>query len=40
MIDEDAFGILFSYYEVEDDEYGSDEREPRARHLRRAPRRR
>lgn len=27
MIDEDAFGILFSYYEVEDDEYGSDERE-------------
>lgn len=27
MIDEDAFGILFSYYEVEDDEYGSDERD-------------
>ena len=27
MIDEDAFGVLFSYYEVEDDEYGSDERE-------------
>ena len=27
MIDEDAFGILFSYYEVEDDEYGSDDRE-------------
>jgi hypothetical protein len=26
MIDEDAFGILFSYYEVEEDEYGSDER--------------
>jgi hypothetical protein len=26
MIDEDAFGILFSYYEVEDDEYGSDDR--------------
>lgn len=26
MIDEDAFGILLSYYEVEDDEYGSDER--------------
>jgi hypothetical protein len=26
MIDEDAFGILFSYYEVEDDEYGTDER--------------
>ena len=26
MIDEDAFGILFSYYEVEDDEYGGDER--------------
>jgi hypothetical protein len=27
MIDEDAFGILLSYYEVEDDEYCSDERE-------------
>jgi hypothetical protein len=27
MIDEDAFGILFSYYELEDDEYGSDDRE-------------
>ena len=27
MIDEDAFGILFSYYEVEDDEYGSDDRD-------------
>ena len=27
MIDEDAFGILFSYYQVEDDEYGSDERD-------------
>lgn len=27
MIDEDAFGILFSYYDVEDDEYASDERE-------------
>lgn len=27
MIDEDAFGILLSYYEVEDDEYGSDERD-------------
>jgi hypothetical protein len=26
MIDEDAFGILFSYYEVEEDEYGGDER--------------
>jgi hypothetical protein len=26
MIDEDAFGMLFSYYDVEDDEYGSDER--------------
>jgi hypothetical protein len=26
MIDEDAFGVLFSYYEVEDDEYGSDDR--------------
>jgi len=26
MIDEDAFGVLFSYYELEDDEYGSDER--------------
>ena len=26
MIDEDAFGVLFSYYEVEDDEYASDER--------------
>lgn len=26
MIDEDAFGILFSYYQVEDDEYGTDER--------------
>lgn len=26
MIDEDAFGILFSYYEIEDDEYGSDDR--------------
>jgi hypothetical protein len=26
MIDEDAFGILFSYYEVEDDEYGTDDR--------------
>lgn len=27
MIDEDAFGLLFSYCEVEDDEYGSDERD-------------
>lgn len=27
MIDEDAIGILFSYYEVEDDEYGTDERQ-------------
>jgi hypothetical protein len=27
MIDEDAFGILFSYYDVEEDEYGSDDRE-------------
>jgi hypothetical protein len=27
MIDEDAFGLLFSYYEIEDDEYGSDDRE-------------
>lgn len=27
MIDEDAFGILFSYHDVEDDEYGADERE-------------
>ena len=27
MIDEDAFGILLSYYEVEDDEYGSDDRQ-------------
>jgi len=27
MIDEDAFGILFSYYEIEEDEYGSDDRE-------------
>jgi hypothetical protein len=26
MIDEDAFGILLSYYELEDDEYGSDDR--------------
>jgi hypothetical protein len=26
MIDEDAFGILLSYYEVEDDEYGTDDR--------------
>lgn len=26
MIDEDAFGILFSYFEVEDDEYGTDDR--------------
>lgn len=26
MIDEDAFGVLFSYFEVEDDEYGSDDR--------------
>jgi hypothetical protein len=26
MIDEDAFGVLFSYYELEDDEYGTDER--------------
>jgi len=26
MIDEDAFGVLFSYYEVEDDEYGLEER--------------
>ena len=26
MIDEDAFGVLFSYVEVEDDEYGSDDR--------------
>jgi hypothetical protein len=27
MIDEDAFGILLSYFEVEDDEYGSDDRQ-------------
>ena len=27
MIDEDAFGILLSYYEIEDDEYGSDDRQ-------------
>lgn len=27
MIDEDAFGILFSYYDVEEDEYGSDDRD-------------
>jgi hypothetical protein len=27
MIDEDAFGILLSYFEVEEDEYGSDDRE-------------
>lgn len=27
MIDEDAFGILFAYYDVEEDEYASDERE-------------
>jgi hypothetical protein len=26
MIDEDAFGMLFSYYDVEDDEYGLPER--------------
>lgn len=26
MIDEDAFGVLFSYYELEDDEYGTDDR--------------
>lgn len=26
MIDEDAFGILFSYSDVEDDEYGCDDR--------------
>lgn len=26
MIDEDAFGILFSYFDVEDDEYGCEER--------------
>jgi hypothetical protein len=26
MIDEDAFGILFSYCDVEEDEYGSDDR--------------
>jgi len=26
MIDEDAFGILFSYYELEEDEYGTDDR--------------
>jgi hypothetical protein len=26
MIDEDAFGILLSYFEIEDDEYGSDDR--------------
>ena len=26
MIDEDAFGVLFSYHELEDDEYGSEER--------------
>jgi len=26
MIDEDAFGILFSYCEIEEDEYGSDDR--------------
>jgi hypothetical protein len=26
MIDEDAFGVLFSYYEIEYDEYCSDER--------------
>jgi hypothetical protein len=27
MIDEDAFGLLFSYYDVEEDEYASDDRE-------------
>jgi hypothetical protein len=27
MIDEDAFGILLSYFEVEDDEYRSDDRQ-------------
>jgi hypothetical protein len=27
MIDEDAFGILLSYFEVEEDEYGSDDRQ-------------
>jgi hypothetical protein len=26
MIDEDAFGILFSYYDIEDDEYGTEDR--------------
>jgi hypothetical protein len=26
MIDEDAFGILLSYFEIEDDEYGSEDR--------------
>lgn len=26
MIDEDAYGILFSYHDVEDDEYGTDDR--------------
>jgi hypothetical protein len=26
MIDEDAFGVLFSYFEIEDDEYGSENR--------------
>jgi hypothetical protein len=26
MIDEDAFGVLFSYYDLEDDEYGTDDR--------------
>lgn len=26
MIDEDAFGILLAYYEIEEDEYGSDDR--------------
>jgi len=27
MIDEDAFGILLAYFDVEDDEYGSDDRQ-------------
>lgn len=26
MIDEDAFGVLFSYHELEDDEYGTEDR--------------
>jgi hypothetical protein len=27
MIDEDAFGLLLSYYQIEDDEYGHDDRQ-------------